>query len=350
MKFLFLYTELSQYFIACVNELSKTGNHEIHVVRWAVNPEAPFDFTFSGKVKVYERNKFQKKSLAELTASISPDLIYCSGWIDKEYLAVCKDFRKKIPVVVGFDNKWTGSLKQQLGSVLKEVTIAKYFSHAWIPGVPQKEFAQKMGFDQAHTLQGFYSCDLDLFHDLYLKFREEKKNKFPHKFIFVGRYNESKGVNDLWKAFAELLTEMPCDWELWCAGTGEVRPVEHPRIRHLGFVQPNDMHRVIGETGVFILPSMFEPWGVAVHEFAAAGFPLICSTEVGAASAFLQDGKNGFSFRAGNKEDLKSAVKKVLAATDNKLFEMGERSAELATKISPRTWTDTLLSVLKQIK
>lgn len=347
MKILFLYTELSEYFLSCVNVLSQKSNSEIHIVRWSVNKEAPFNFSFPDNVKIYERNNFDKYSLIELVSKIIPDIIYCSGWLDKEYLSVCKSFRNKIPVVVGFDNHWKGSLKQQLGSLFSKITIQNYFSHCWIPGKPQEEFARRLGFDKSNTLYGFYSCDYNLFHNYYLKYKEQKRKNFPHRFIFSGRYVHSKGINNLWQAFIDLQKENPNDWELYCLGTGDIKQVIHPKIKHFGFVQPKAMEKYIADTGVFVLPSTFEPWGVVLHEFAAAGFPLICSNEVGAAEKFLQENENGFMFKAGNISALKEAMRKIISLSDEKLIKMGEKSAELAKQITPDIWADTLMSILK---
>ena len=346
MKFLFLYTELAEYFISCIHVLCENTNAEIHIVKWPSNIEAPFLFSFSEKIKIHERKNLHRKSLNELAQKISPDVIYCSGWIDKEYLNVCNLFRSKIPVIVGFDNRWKGSFKQQLGASLNKITIHKYFSHCWIPGNSQMEFAHRIGFDSQHILTGFYSCDYNLFHDLYLKCRLKKKKNFPHRFVFVGRYYEFKGIKDLWNTFIELQNENPNDWELWCLGTGDIEPIVHSKIKHFGFVQPNDMEKFIRECGVFILPSRFEPWGVAVHEFASAGFPLICSNEVGASEMFLKENENGFSFNAGNVLQLKNAMQKFISMRDEQLFEMGERSAELAKQITHDKWADTLMSII----
>ena len=56
MTVLFLYTEIADYFIKCCETLSK--NNEVHIIRWPVNKEAPFVFSFSEKLKVYDKNKF----------------------------------------------------------------------------------------------------------------------------------------------------------------------------------------------------------------------------------------------------------------------------------------------------
>ena len=47
-------------------------------------------------------------------------------------------------------------------------------------------------------------------------------------------------------------------------------------------MQPEDLLAFMSTGKAFVLPSTFEPWGVAVHEFAAAGYPLILSDAVGA--------------------------------------------------------------------
>ena len=348
MRVLFLYTELAEYFLSCVNACLKKSNAEVHIVCYPVNKEAPFSFSFLDNLKMYERNQYSAKFLLDLADKISPDIIYCSGWADKEYLSVCEKYRKKIPIIVGFDGKWNGSLKQRLGAFFKEFTINQYFSHCWIPGNPQMEFAKRLGFNEKNILRGFYSCDYNYFHNSYLSSMEVKKNNFPHRFIFVGRYYEFKGIRDLWQAFSEVSEELPNDWELWCLGTGDILPVEHAKIKHFGFVQPKDMAKYISETGVFILPSHFEPWGVVVHEFASAGFPLICSNEVGAASTFLKENENGFTFQSKNINELKSVIKKIISMPDEKLFQMGERSAEFASQITPEKWADTLLTLIKQ--
>lgn len=348
MKLLFLYTEVSDYFLSCINVLSQTSEADIHIVNWAVNKEAPFQFSISPKLKTYNRSDLDSKSLTELAKEIAPDLIYSSGWMDRDYLSVCQQFNGHIPVVVGFDNKWRGSIKQRLGIIFSNLTIHKYFSYCWIPGNPQYEFARRLGFKKENIFIGFYTCNFDLFHNLYLKYKESKKKKFPHRLLFVGRYVEAKGINDLWKVFIELQKENPNDWELWCLGTGTIAPIIHPKIKHFGFVQPKDIEKFTAEAGVFILPSTFEPWGVAVHEFASAGFPLLCSNEVGAADMFLKERENGFIFKAGDISGLKDAIKKIFSLTDEQLFSMGERSADLAKQITPYKWTDTLMSIMKE--
>lgn len=349
-KVLFLYTEIAGYFLACINELCSRDNVEVHIVKWPVNAQAPFTFKFNAAVFFYERNRFDDNSLFKLVSTIAPDIIYCAGWIDKGYLSVCKKIEKSIPVVLGFDNVWTGSVKQRLSLWYAKKNIVPFFTHCFIPGNPQKKFALKLGFEDAQIIAGVYCADTNYFTGFYQKYKAHKQASFPKRFIYVGRYAPEKDVKRLWDTFVQLQNEEPNDWELWCLGTGTVKPLNHSKIKHVGFVQPNELEKYISQTGVFVLPSIFEPWGVVVHEFASAGFPLLCSNKVGATSAFVKDGINGYVFEAANSHELKASIKKIMNASGEELIKMAEQSVELSKSYTPALWVDKLLSLIKKQK
>jgi glycosyltransferase involved in cell wall biosynthesis len=346
-KIVFLYTELATYFLACIEKLLEQPGVEIHIVHWPVNKEAPFKLSFSTALKFYNRNDHSLDQLQELIKTISPSLIYCSGWIDKKYLKICKQFRNKIPVIVGFDSQWKGTIRQRLAILISPLRILNYFSHCWVPGDLQYEYAVRLGFKKTNILSSLYCCDVDFFNAQYIANRELKIKQYPKRFIYVGRYVEHKGIKDLWQAFIELQNEDSNGWELWCLGTGDIQSISHPKIKHFGFVQPSDLPPYIRETSVFVLASHFEPWGVVVHEFAAAGFPIICSNEVGAKTAFVEHNINGYIYEAGNISELKKQLKKIMSLNDIELLQMGEKSVEKAQKITPEIWSATLIKLIR---
>lgn len=340
-----LYTELAGYTLACLDGFVENyPAANVHLVRWPVNSEAPFSFSFNKKLRVFERDSLDDGKLLDLVDSINPDVVFCSGWIDKGYRQVCRKWRKKVPVVLLMDNKWHGTLKQHVASLTSEFTIKKMFSHAWVPGKDQKEYALRLGFAEDHICTGFYSGDTKLFSGLFQRYADRKMLKFPHRFIYVGRYYDFKGVNELWAAFSEFKARFDNDWELYCIGNGDIEPYQHQSIKHLGFIQPKDLEEVVMQTGVFVLPSKVEPWGVVVHEFAAAGFPLLLSDSVGAKTAFLMEGCNGYSFQTSNFESIIVALHKMTQLSDDELFSMGKFSNNLAQSITTNTWAETLYS------
>lgn len=343
MKVLFLYTELADYFLKCCAELAKTA--EVHVIRWPVNKEAPFSFDEKTPVKLYNRRDYDLEQMHKLAAEIQPDILICSGWIDRDYLKVARRYYKKIPTVVTCDTHWKGSLKQYLALFLSRFFLLNTFSHAWVPGKSQYRYVRKLGFKNAAIREGFYCCDLPKFNALYERIKPEKEKNIPKRFIYVGRYYEFKGLTDLWEAFSQLQQESPSEWELWCLGTGSLDPVRHPAIKHHGFVQPADLDPLLAETGVFVLPSRFEPWGVVVQEYAAAGFPLILSDAVGAKDRFLEPGQNGYIFEKENITALKEVLKKITKLSPKDLLLMSEKSHRLAQQINPAQWAGTVSEI-----
>lgn len=346
MKVLFLYTELADYFLKCCEALSQ--QHEVHIVRWPVNKEAPFRFQFSDRIKIYDKTDLPGEALPNLIGRIAPDMIVCSGWVDKAYLKAVKPWFRKIPTVMTCDTKWNGSLRQYAALLLSRLFLLNTFSHAWVPGRAQQDYARKLGFQTTNTVTDFYCCDLAKFNGLHARLKAARGTVFPKRFLYVGRYYDFKGIGDLWQAFMEWQHETPNDWELWCLGVGSLQPAQHPKIKHFGFVQPSELEPIVAQTGVFVLPSRFEPWGVVVQEYAAAGFPLLLSKEVGAAEAFLEEGENGYSFDAQNVPDLKKQLKKILESDAKDLLLMSDKSHVLAQKISPEKWVTKLEQIYEK--
>ena len=347
-RVLILYTEIAGYTITCIDETTELyPNIEFHIIRWPVNKEAPFQFDLNS-LSIYERNDFTNEQLLELSHNINPDLIISSGWIDKGYVNVCKHYNGKVKTVLAIDNHWLGGAKQKMAALFSPLVVKNKFSHVWVPGKPQHQFAKKLGYKSSEIAEGFYSADVDLFSSYFERTKESKAINFPKRFVYVGRYVKHKGIFDMWNAFIELQKEQPNDWELWCIGIGDEfeNKIEHDKIKHFGFVQPSEMEYYIKNTGVFILPSHFEPWGVVAHEFAAAGFPLILSDKIGAGTKFLDNGYNGFCFSSNNVQGLKKAMHNVINLSSEELLKMGIVSMQKAEGITPEKWANTLMKLL----
>jgi len=345
-KIVFLYTELAEYFLACLALLEKQ-NAEIHVVHWPLNKEAPFHFRKLEHTEFHDRSLLNDGGLKKLVDEINPTIIFCSGWVDKGYNRICKSWRKRIPTVVLLDNHWTGNWKQWIASTMSAIVVRDKFSHAWVPGKPQIEFALRLGFTDEQIRTGYYCADTALFHEIYYKSLASKQLSMPKRFLYVGRYLPFKGVLDLWKAFAEANEKFP-QWDLWCIGTGDLweQRLIHPCIRHIGFVQPAALSEFISQCSVFVLPSSKEPWGVVVQEMAAAGLPLVCSNKVGAANQFLEEGKNGFTHEAGNIHALKNSLLKMMSLPEEKLHAMSRYSFLLSNSVTQEKWVHTAMGFL----
>lgn len=345
-RIVFLYTELAEYIKACMDDLAKK-DVELHVFHYPVNPEAPFKFDFeTSGCKFYLRTEFSRTELLNEIKKINPQAIVCSGWIDKDYVGICRELRSKVKTIIALDNQLEEGFIPRVARERAKRLFKPAFDFAWVPGNPQVKYAEKLGFKPNEIQTGFYTIDVKKWNQVN---GNNSTGNFPRRFVFVGRYMEFKGLLELWEGFSQIDTK---GWELYCAGNGDLFPSRriHEAIHHVGFVQPVDLYKFVAQGGVFILPSHKEPWGVVVHEFAAAGYPIICTENVGAASAFLKDGINGYLIESNNIEELKDAMTKIIDATDQELFDMGEESKRLAGQIDIDAWTDTAIQFIEERK
>ncbi|MBX2979177.1 MAG: glycosyltransferase family 4 protein [Flavobacteriales bacterium] len=359
MKALFLYTEAAPYVLACLQRLAEGHGVEVHLVRWPVNAEAPFAALEGGAINDSIRDRMDDAGLYQRCMALSPDIVFVSGWVDKGYLRVARALRAKgVPVVLCSDTAWRGDLRQWANVLLSRFWMKRTFSHAWVTGKAQWDYARYLGFRPEAIRTGFYSADTTLFEPLGRQLLAERSTRWPHRFLCVARYIPTKGHQLLCDAFAELCDSGEADdWELLIAGTGELHEQvksstsgKHERIRHLGFKQAEEMQEVVAQCGAFVLPSLYEPWGVVVHEHACAGLPLVLSSAVGASERFLQEGRNGFRFPSGDKARLKDALRGIIRRTDPELQTMGRHSADVGRQWSPTAWADTAMEFLSNTR
>ncbi|MFD1552637.1 glycosyl transferase family 1 [Putridiphycobacter roseus] len=338
-KIVFLYSEIAGYFLACAEELAKTA--DVLIVRWPINKEAPFEFNISKNITIICKSDYDNEALSKVIRDFKPTKIVCSGWMDKDYLSIVKQYYRQIPTILTLDNHWVGSLKQHIASLLSPFLIRNKFTHAWVPGKPQTKFAKKLGFKNITT--GFYCADVAL-HEANF---DSNKIMPVKQFLYVGRYVKHKSIFEMWEAFTTLSDAGKLDgWEMICAGTGEAfeARTKHAKIKHLGFIQPKDLKELVNKKPIYILPSSFEPWGVSVQEFAIAGCPLMISENVGAAELFLAPGKNGISIQP-SVDSIKQAMLSFADETTNRLKEMGQYSNKLGTSYTPALWAEKLLAI-----
>jgi len=101
-------------------------------------------------------------------------------------------------------------------------------------------------------------------------------------------------------------------------------------VRFTGFVPEKELPYVFSSADLMVLPSISEPFGIALIEAMAAGLPVIGS-RVGGIPEIIDEGVNGFIVPPKNPDRLASAILRLIS--DDKLRKsMGIRGRELAVK------------------
>lgn len=347
VRVLYLYAEVMGYTMATIRALVVSGA-EVHVVHWDSRKLTPVQFqaTSTPHVTTYARSNYTARGLIDLARRIAPDIAVVSGWQDKAYLPAALYLRQKgIPVVVAFDDQWHASLRQRIASGFA-FTLQWCFSHAWVSGPYQFEYARRLGFERRRIVFDLYSCDLSSFNKVYDESRTLKMASYPHRFLYVGRFHEEKGVDILVSAWRRLQGKRG-DWQLHMVGSGPLDDYlsREPDITVSAYLPPNELRHVFGAAGCFILPSRRDQWGVAVHEATAAGLPMICTSACGAGAVFLIEGLNGLTFTSEDPESLASQMHRIINTPDAALLEMSRHAHQLAQRITPESSAASLRSV-----
>lgn len=139
----------------------------------------------------------------------------------------------------------------------------------------------------------------------------------PLRVIFLGRIEDaSKGV--FW--LPSILDELDRSIHLTVAGDGPDLPAlrkrlapHAERVTILGAVHPEEVHTLLLQQDVLIMPSRFEGFGLTLTEAMAAGCIPVVSRIRGVTDMIVDDGVNGFLFSIGNTREAARIISQIAA-------------------------------------
>ena len=332
---------MAPYQVACFRQLAQR-DHELLVVHPPSLAYAPFEKAqFNESIRTHEWSTSGEMPTAEnlmpTIEEFSPDVIIMYSWGGRGYRTVMRTFGGRALRVLFTSNFWHGSAKQYAGRLIHRIYIDPLFDCAWVPGLLSEQFAHRIGFTGKDIIRGANSADVEVFAS---GPRQGSEIAGRRRFLFTGRLIWHKAPTLLAEAYQDYRSVVTDPWDLDVVGDGPLRSdfegVEGVRLR--GFMQPPELAALMRESSCLVLPSHLEWFGVVVHEAAAAGLPLICSDGVGAVPHLLQDGYNGWTIEAGDKDELTAAMVRMSTLDEQRLGAMSEGSRALAGRLSPASW------------
>lgn len=338
-RILFFWTDISGYMAACWRELSRLPGVTVHVMAYGSSQATAFAHATMADIEWTPMNEHERHDPEFLGARIrefDPDAISLSGWINRAYRSL--PFRPESRgrrFLMAMDMPWRGTFKQHLAPFLLRRYLAR-IDTVMVPGERSWQYARRLGFAEPQIRRGLYGVDhtgLSRLLD-----RRLASGSWPRRFLFAGRYSAEKGIDLLVDAYAEYRRRVAAPWPLACCGKGPLadRLSGQPGVEDLGFIQPAELHEQMVTSGVFLLPSLFDPWPLALVEAASAGLPVIASNACGSAVEVIRDGVTGFTFATGDREALVQALVRVHDAAD--LPEIGRRARAFAEPYAAEHW------------
>jgi glycosyltransferase involved in cell wall biosynthesis len=212
-------------------------------------------------------------------------------------------------------------------------------------GTLNQKYYRSYGIGDERIFPMPYAVDNQLFQSYAKKaapHREELRKSLGLKpsrpiALFTGKLIERKCPGDLLEAYTQMLgagIDGPAPYLLYI-GEGPLREqlescakARHlDSIKFLGFKNQSELPAFYDLCDVFVMPTVYEPWGLVVNEVMNAGRAIIVSDQVGCAPDLVEDGVNGLVFRARDITDLSRALSDIFA-DPRRLAKMGGKSLE----------------------
>ena len=108
------------------------------------------------------------------------------------------------------------------------------------------------------------------------RFRQKYNLREPFA-VYVGRIDENKGCQELFDFFGEYLREDAGRLSLVLVGKSILPVPDHPRIRHLGFLDDADKFDAIAASELLIMPSYYESLSMVALEAWGLGRPVLAN-------------------------------------------------------------------------
>jgi glycosyltransferase involved in cell wall biosynthesis len=325
-------------------------------------------------------------------AELKLDVCILPGYAPKQSLAALLAAKSLGIRTVMMNESHAGTARARGIGAWAKRRLVRLFDAALVGGSPQKRYFASLGLPEEKIFAGYDSVDNDYFAARAEEIRDRKSEirsryELPeHYFLSLGRFIAKKNLATLIRAYRNLLDASPdCQTHLVMVGSGEEEttlrrlcselklpvcdhapgplksaPSPEPRasrcapsVHFYGFRQIEENPVFYALADAFILPSLWEEWGLVVNEAMASGLPVVVSETAGCVEDLLEPGqpagakdwisrspelsgrvrKNGFVFDPESPESL-AAMLLIFAAAPALVETMGRNSWEIVEKCS----------------
>lgn len=335
MKLLALWAPLADYSVASLKYLCENYDVELVLVYRSSESNAPYDdlgLNFCKQSICWKDTDSNK--ISEICSEFMPDVVIMSSWNYRQYMKIAKMCKERSSYVVStFDGQWMGTLKQRFGIFISRFYLKPRIDNFFVAGDRQAAFARKLGYK--NPFMGYYSANTTIESlDVY---NEKRLNRF----IYAGRLVKEKNIEVLLKSYMIYRNLVNDPWDLVICGKG---PLSHlcvnvPGVTLMSFLQPKALKQLMLSSKCLLHLSLYEPWGLVIHEAALYGLCIISSYHTGAATIFVRDGINGFVVNP-EAQLIANYMKKVSCMDDLQLESMSKVSKVLGELWTTEKWAE----------
>ncbi len=231
-----------------------------------------------------------------------------------------------------------------------KLRLVRRFNSALVGGTPQKRYFTQLGLPEHAIFTGYDAIDNSYFEEQAARLRSNPSGPgiqlgLPDRyFLSLGRMVKKKNLPCLLEAYACFADKMLQRADtvnipaLVFVGSGpeedtlrrqcerlslnlidavgstpEPNSNQPPSVYFYGFRQITENPVFYSLAEAFILPSLWEEWGLVVNEAMASGLPVIVSETAGSAADLVHEGENGYTFAPTSSDALAICLEKIAA-------------------------------------
>jgi 1,2-diacylglycerol 3-alpha-glucosyltransferase len=346
---LLIWDRLGDYHRARVRALQEKAGESIVVAAdlgaadlmygWESNPDEEFYAALSHKPVEQPDFRARCRSFVRLVKFHQIKVVGISGYGRKEYIAFLILAKLLGLKTILFAESWYA--RSSFSDKLKGLFLSIFCHGFLVSGIRAKEhFIQNLKINPNKIKTGYSVVDNEHFTK---KAKVEKKNEI----LCIARFSPEKNLGTLISAFTK--SKISETYTLRLIGGGK----EHDKLQEIAGNKPiifenwlsyNQLPNRYRQARVFVLPSIFEPWGLVVNEAMAAGLPIIASVQCGC-QPDLVSSENGFTFDAENEESLIKLFDQIADLPPEKLEQKGFAGKEIIKGFTPESWAEQFLKL-----
>jgi glycosyltransferase involved in cell wall biosynthesis len=271
----------------------------------------------------------------------APDAVGVGGWNQPAFVRVLAYAKAhRVPILSWVESTARDERSGRAPLELAKRMLVRAYDGFFVPGRASFDYVRSFGVAPERIAVAPNAVDASVFAG------PRDSSDGTMRFLYVGRLDPEKGLDVLLRAFREV----PGELVLVGSGTAEaeLRALASDRVRFTGALPREEVAAWYRRSDAFVLPSRSEPWGMVLNEAATAGLPLVATEGVGAARELVEDGVNGFRVPAGDERALGDALRR-LAEDGAFRTAAGERSRELAARLTPAAWAEGVAGLARRL-
>ncbi len=349
MTIVFFWTGASATMAACWRELAaRPGVRLVVYLELPRRPDTAYDTSrvlagIDCRLR-YADEPLDATALDAEIAALQPDAAVVLGWRSVMCRAAAEGAGlADVPTFFAFDMPLVWSLRKLLAPLILRRYLRRFVG-AIVPGERSAAYARHLGFSESRIERGLIGLDTAACAEA-ARVRAMHA-EYPRRFLYVGRYAPEKRIDVLVAAYRRYRAGVDDPWGLTCCGMGPDagRLTGIAGIDDRGFVQPEEVPRVLAEHGAFVLASDYDPWPFVIAEAVAAGLPVVCTSACGSAVELVRGWFNGRIVGPGDVDGLAAALRwSHDRAAD--LPWLGQRGMPLAAPYAKEVWADRILAI-----